>query len=350
MRFSLSILPFNEPGEAQPYRRTFELCQLAEDLGYDTVMVGHHHFLPGQISDPFTLLAGMAARTTRLRLATAIFLLPLHHPIQVAERIATLDQLSGGRVSLGVGIGWNPAEYAAFGGTLAERGDRLEESLRLLPRLWSDDDVAGDGRFWPFPPVTVVPRPVQAPHPPLWVAGNAWRAIDRAARLGDAWLCDPVQTIDSVATRRQLHLERCAEHGRGHDWVLRRYAWLGPSKQVMEDEFLPGFVNKQLAYWRVATEAPAERALFARIEAGEAVPPTEVAAGRFLGGTPDDVIEGVEGYRERTGCDHISVGFGGGLSGRPEAVHSEEAFQDMRTMIERFGREVIPAFASGAGR
>jgi len=122
VRFSLSVVPFFDPHDRQPYRRTFELCTLAESLGFDTVMVGHHHFLDGQISDPFTLLAGIAARTESLRLATAIFLLPLHHPLHVAERVATLDQLSAGRVSLGVGSGWNPNEYQAFGASLRERG------------------------------------------------------------------------------------------------------------------------------------------------------------------------------------------------------------------------------------
>lgn len=349
MRFSLSILPFHDPTSAQPYERTFELCRLAEDLGYDTVMVGHHHFLPGQISDPFTLLAAIAARTTRLRVATAIFLLPLHHPLQVAERVATLDQLSGGRVSLGVGIGWNPVEYAAFGSSLAERGARLEESLALLPRLWTEDDVAGTGRFWTFPPVTVVPRPVQWPHPPLWVAGNAPAAIDRAARLGDAWLCDPVQTIDSVVARRAEHRDACARVGRLDDrWVLRRYVWLAASREEMEESWLPGFVTKQLAYWRVATEGDAERRLFARMDAGEDVAPQEVAAGRFLGGTPDDVAAGIERYRDRTGCDHLSVGFGGGLSGRPDAVHDDRTYEEMRAMITRFGQDVMPAFVGSA--
>ena len=118
MRISLSIVPFQDPDDRVPFRRTFTLCALAEELGFDTVMVGHHHFLPRQISDPFTLLAGLAARTERIRLATAVLLLPLHHPLEVAERVATLDELSGGRVSLGVGSGWNPTEYAAFGSPL----------------------------------------------------------------------------------------------------------------------------------------------------------------------------------------------------------------------------------------
>lgn len=132
MRFSLSVLPFFDPDDRVPFRRTFDLCARAEELGYDTVMIGHHHFLNGQISDPFTLLAAIAARTERIRIATAIFLLPLHHPLQVAERVATLDQLSGGRMSFGVGSGWNPREYAAFGATLSERGARMDESLALL--------------------------------------------------------------------------------------------------------------------------------------------------------------------------------------------------------------------------
>jgi len=347
VRFSLSLVPFCDPADRQPYRRSFELCQLAESVGFDTVMVGHHHFLAGQISDPFTLLSAIAVQTTTLRVATAIFLLPLHHPLQVAERVATLDQLSGGRVSLGVGIGWNPVEYQAFGASLAERGARIEESLGLLRRLWTERDVAGTGRFWRFDPVTVHPRPVQAPHPPLWVAGNAAAAIDRAARLGTHWLCDPVQTVDKVAELHHRYERACAAAGSVPAWVLRRYVWLGRDRAAMERDFLPGFVQKQLAYWRVSTEGEAERRLFARIDAGEDVPVAEIARGRFFGGSSEDIISDIEECRERTGVEHISVGFGGGLSGRSEAARSHEAYADARDMILRFGREVMPAFGAG---
>lgn len=345
LTFSLSMVPFCDPDDRVPYRRTFELCELAEELGFDTVMVGHHHFLEGQISDPFTLLAAIAARTERLRVATAIFLLPLHHPLQVAERVATLDQLSGGRVSLGVGSGWNPAEYQAFGSSLRERGARMDESLTLLRRLWTERDVEGTGRFWRFAPLTVHPRPVQAPFPPLWVAGNAPAALDRAARLGTHWLCDPVQTEDEVACRRAAYEAACARHGTTPAWLLRRYVWIGRDRAALERDFLPGFVGRQLAYWRESTEAEAERRLFARIDAGEVVPPEEIAAGRFIGGAPADVVEGIEHCRRRTACTHISVGFGGGLSGRPEAAHSDQAYRDLREMLTRFGRDVMPAFA-----
>ncbi len=346
MRFSLSLVPFCDPGERQPYRRTFELCQLAESLGFDTVMLGHHHFLADQVSDPLMLLSAIAVQTTSLRVATAIFQLPLHHPLQLAERVATLDQLSAGRVSFGVGIGWNPVEYQAFGASLRERGARLEESLELLRRLWTERDVSGSGRFWRFDPVTVHPRPVQTPHPPLWVAGNAAAAIDRAARLGTHWLCDPVQSVGEVTKLHGLYERACAAVGRAPTWLLRRYVWLGPDRSVMEREFLPAFVQRQLAYWRVSAEGAAERALFARIDAGEDVSVGEIARGRFFGGSSEDVISEIEECRRQTGVEHLSIGFGGGLSGRSDPARSPEAYASLREMILRFGREVIPAFVA----
>lgn len=345
IRFSLSVVPFRDPADRQPYRRTFELCQLAEGLGFDTVMVGHHHFAPGQVSDPFTLLAAIAARTETLRVATAIFLAPLHHPVHLAERVATLDELSGGRVSLGVGSGWNPHEYQAFGAALRERGARLEESLALVRRLWTEADVAGAGPHWTFDPVTVYPRPAQQPHPPLWVAGNASRAIDRAARLGTHWLCDPVQTVDRVAELRETYAAACARVGRPPEWLLRRYVWFGPSRAAVERDVLPGVVASQLAYWRRSVEGPAERRLFARIDRGEQVSDAEIARGRFFGGATADIVADIAECYEQTRCEHISVGFGGGLSGRAEVAASAGAFADARAAIERFGRDVLPAFA-----
>ena len=167
------------------------------------------------------------------------------------------------------------------------------KQARRVDTLGEKDEVDGTGRFWRFPPVTVYPRPVQSPHPPLWVAGNAPAAIDRAARLGTDWLCDPVQTIDKVAELHTQYRLACAAAGTTPSTVLRRYVWLGRDRATMERDFLPNFVNKQLAYWRVSTEGEAERRLFARIDASEDVPPTEVARGRFFGGSPDDVIDDI---------------------------------------------------------
>jgi Luciferase-like monooxygenase len=106
MKFSLSLPVFHEPGRRDPYAATFALAGLAERSGYDTLTLSHHHFMAGWPSDPLLLLGAVAARTERIRVGTNIFLLSIDHPLQVAERVATLDQLSGGRVTLGVGSGW----------------------------------------------------------------------------------------------------------------------------------------------------------------------------------------------------------------------------------------------------
>lgn len=125
---------------------------------------------------------------------------------------------------------------------------------------------------------------------------------------------------------------------------MRRYVWIGQDKSTMAREFLPDFVGRQLAYWRQSTEGIAERDLFARLDAGEQITPSDIAAGRFCGGSPADVTADLLALHQRTDCPHVSVGFGGGLSGRPEAATSHEAYTTTLTMMERFGREVMPTF------
>jgi probable F420-dependent oxidoreductase len=344
MRFSLGIFPYQDPGTPDPFRKTFELCQLAEELGFEMAVIGHHHFMKDFMTNPFVFLSAVAARTTKLRLGTSVFVLPLHHPLEVAEQVAILDQVSNGRAVLGVGSGWSPLEYAAFGGSLRERGARMEESLTIIRRAWTQETVSHQGRFWSFPELPLLPRPVQKPHPPIYVGAVAPRAIDRAARLGDAWIWDPVQTLSQGKALLQQYRDACARHGRRPEWVMRRYAWLGASRQEVAEKWLPDFVEYNLVHWRESTEGEEERRLFARLDAGEAVSPEEIAGERFFWGTPDDCIESIERYRRETGCDHLSIGFGGGTMTRPDSLRTAEAYRELMDMVRLFGREVIPAF------
>src|SRR5579862_5759512 len=236
----------------------FALASIAEEAGFDTATVSHHHFMPGNMADPLTLLAAVAVRTSTLRIGTGIFQLPIHNPVRVAEQVATIDQLSGGRISLGVGLGWWPLEYDVHGSVFTQRGARMEEALRILKLVWTEECTSFEGRFWTFPELTVYPRPVQQPHPPLWIAGVADAAVDRAARLGDAWLCGPVQSFAKAVSC----LARYRAAGGG--WVLRRYAWLGRSRRDVEEAVLPAYVGGLLEHWRESVEDEAERALFAR--------------------------------------------------------------------------------------
>src|SRR5687768_4611484 len=236
MKFSLSLPVFREATHHDPFWESFELARIAEEAGFDTVTIGHHHFMPGNQSDPLTFMMAVAARTSTLRVGTGIFQLPIHDPLRVAEQVATIDQLSGGRVSLGVGSGWWPLEFEAHGSNFRQRGARMEEALQILKLVWTEENTSFDGRFYRFPELTMQPRPVQKPHPPLWVAGVADVAIDRAARLADAWLWGPVQSLGKGQACLSLYRQGCAEQGKPADWILRRYAWIAPTRREVEDD------------------------------------------------------------------------------------------------------------------
>ena len=227
MKFSLSLPLLKDLTSPDPFRETFELARIAEENGFDTVTIGHHHFMPGNLSDPLTFLAAVAARTSTVRVGTGIFQLPIHNPVRVAEQVATIDQLSGGRVTLGVGMGWWPLEYEVHGSQFNQRGARMEEALAIMRLVWQGEDTAFEGRFHSFPTLTVHPRPIQTPNPPLWVAGVAPAAVDRAARLGDAWICGPVQSLAAALRCLDIYRPACAALGKPADWILRRYAWVG---------------------------------------------------------------------------------------------------------------------------
>jgi probable F420-dependent oxidoreductase len=343
VKFSLSLPLLRDLSASDPFRETFELARLAEEAGFDTATIGHHHFMPGNMADPLTFLMAVAARTERLRVGTGIFQLPVHNPVRVAEQVATIDQVSGGRVSLGVGLGWWPLEYEVHGSVFKERGARMEEALEVLRLVWQGEETSFEGRFWSFPSLTVHPRPVQQPNPPLWVAGVVDAAIDRAARLGDAWLCGPVQSISKATAMVGTYRGACARHGKAPEWILRRYAWIAPTRAEVEDDVLPDYVDGLMAHWRESVEEAEEQALFARIDAGESVSPAEIADERLLWGSPDDVIAQIERYRARTGADHVHAAFGAGLPGKGQASMGD--FEAQAAMIRLYGQEVIPALS-----
>ncbi len=343
MKFSLSLPILRDPGDRDPFHESFELAVLAETHGFDTATIGHHHFMPGNQADPLTWLTAVAVRTTTLRVGTGIFQLPIHHPVRVAEQVATIDQLSGGRVSLGVGSGWWPLEYDVHGSDFHTRGARMAEALEILRLVWTTENTSFHGRFWSFPELTVHPRPVQDPHPPLWVAGVADRAVRRAARLGDAWLCGPVQSLVKARSCLDVYRAECAAVGRSADWILRRYAWIGADRQTVVDEVLPRYVDGLLDHWRESVDDDAERALFARLDSGQAVSAVEIARDRLLFGTPDMVIEQVKRFHDLTGCDHVHAAFGAGLPGSTDRATLGDV-SEIAEQIRLFGSEVIPAF------
>jgi alkanesulfonate monooxygenase SsuD/methylene tetrahydromethanopterin reductase-like flavin-dependent oxidoreductase (luciferase family) len=200
----------------QGYRTFIEYAVAAERLGFSSAFVVEHHFSGlGQLSSPLQLLGDLAARTSTIRLGTAVSVLPWHDPVLLAEQVATLDVLSAGRVDLGVGRGYRPNEFHGFAVDPAEAEARFDECLGLLLRSWTaDEPFSHEGRFWRYRDVLVEPAPAQRPHPPVWTGAGSESSIKRAAASGFRLLLDQFADIGQTSERVSWYREAVEEAGR----------------------------------------------------------------------------------------------------------------------------------------
>ena len=184
----------------------------AESLGYQFLTAGEHVFFYGPTTNGLVALAVAAGATQRIKLMTSITLVPLYPPALLAKQVAALDVASGGRFALGVGVGGEFAkEFEACGVPVSERGARTDEALQLMRRLWTEDDVSFKGRFTTTDGVTLRPKPVQKPHPPIWVSGRSEAAMRRTALHGTGWLpymYTPEKLAQSLETIRGFDATR----------------------------------------------------------------------------------------------------------------------------------------------
>jgi probable F420-dependent oxidoreductase len=243
------------------------VAQRAEGLGFESVWVPEHLVLPTHITsrypysansvppinpatpllDPLILLTRIATLTSRIRLGTNIYLLPLRHPLTTARMVASLDLFSNGRLTLGVGAGWLEEEFEAVGIDFRTRGARLREGVRAIRALWTEAEPEFHGRYFSFGPVKFEPKPVQKPHPPIVFGGETPAALRRAAALGDGWYGvghTPESVVSQIARLRTLRTEAGRAHvpfeitvSCGVPWPsvddLRRYAEAGVDRVVV---------------------------------------------------------------------------------------------------------------------
>ena len=171
------------------YDAVIEQIAWAEKIGYDDVWLTEHHFVDdGHAPSPLILASAIAMKTTRIRIGTSVLLLPLYHPVRVAEDGATIDILSGGRFELGVGIGYRVEEFTGLGIARSERAGRMNEGLEIIRRLWEGETVTFHGKHFNIDGARLSPAPLQQPRPPIWVGGFARASVRRAARLGDGFI------------------------------------------------------------------------------------------------------------------------------------------------------------------
>lgn len=243
------------------YRETIDQCVAAEELGFDSVWLTEHHFTRhGITSDTFALLSHLAALTDRIRLGTAVSVLPFHEPVRLAESAAVVDHLSDGRLDVGIGRGYQWAEYHGFGIGFDEGSDRFEEALAILLQAWeSTQPFAFDGKFHRYEAADPQPKPFQRPHPPLYHATGSDHGLRRCAEKGwgvlMAQATGPAVVADLVARHRGMAAD--ADRAPG-PLVLARGMHCATTDEAAHDTFMPAYAQFLEAAAKVAAPPGAD--------------------------------------------------------------------------------------------
>lgn len=272
----------------------------ARDAGFTSVWLPHHYLTaPMQMMQPFTLLGYLVAETGDMKLGMDILILPLHNPTLVAEEWATLDVLSGGRTVLGVGLGSRPEEFEAFGVPRSQRATRMAESVQLIRRLWTEDRVSFSGKHYQVTDAGVGLRCVQEGGPPIYIAAMVDVAIERAARMGDGWLIEPMAALPQLAEQVAVYRKALEDNGRPAETpaVLTRECYIGSSYKAAIEECRPALQAKYQAYssWGSVSDSRVDEVLSFE----------EYAADRFLIGDEVSVADDIAGFAETLGVDQF---------------------------------------------
>ncbi len=273
----------------------------AEQSGYDSIWTIDHVIAPrkdaaqfGLLYDPLVVLSFAAAMTERVQLGISVLVLPYRHGVLTARMIASLDQLSGGRVILGVGAGWNAAESAILGLPFEQRGPMTDEWIRVMQELWTNPDPSFEGQFTRFADVEFRPPPLQQPHPPIWVGGHSPAALRRTAEFGAAW--QPINRTPAELREGMAEIERLGQRfGREQPPALAPRL---DAELIVDDGGFP---------------APAH-------------------AAHMLTGAPEQMVEQIEELRE-LGAEHLILEF---------VARDAEHFY---AQVEAFARDVRPRLA-----
>src|SRR5580704_17172268 len=339
MKFGAFLMP-QHPRSDDPVRRfreTAELARLARDTGFDTVAAGHHYLSPPyQSLQSIPLLSRLTADTGAMELCLSVLLLPLLSPVQVAEDVASLDVMSEGRAIFGIGLGYREVEFEGFGVQLRDRVPRMLESLELINRLWTEDEVTFEGRFFQVRNATCTIRPVQKPFPPIWIAANADAAVVRTARLGLPWFINPHAALGTIERQWHRYKQALAEANQPMPAArpIGRELHVAPTREEAVATAQAFLEEKYAAYaaWGQDKALPGEESF--------RVPFADLAKDRFILGSPDDVIEQLEDRIAKIDANYFI--FRAGWPGM-------EMWKVLKC-VELMGAKVLPHFYKKYGR
>jgi len=282
------------------YREALEEVTRAEELGFHSVWMEEHHSVTNHYwPSPIPVLAGFATRTSRLVLGTDIIVAAFHHPVRLAEDVAMLDVISNGRFVLGIAIGYKPDEFSLYGVALEKRGARFEEQLAIMKALWTRDRVDFRGAYYTMHG-RLEPRPVQQPHPPLWVGGWGDITLRRAATLADNWIPGPTADLQRLLAGKRQFLERRRAAGLPDptEWPLTRDVIIADTdkqaRELAEEHIMVAYRREYAGGWRHPF-----------IDASIATDLDRLMEDRFIIGGPEQCLARIRRFIELYGMTHL---------------------------------------------
>jgi luciferase family oxidoreductase group 1 len=320
------------------FARGVEVAQAAEELGFNNIWLAEHHFSTyGYLSRPVQLATYIAAKTTRLRVGTAVIVVPLHHPLVIAEEIATVDVLSGGRFDVGLGRGYQQYEFERLGLDLESGRARWDESIDIILKALEGKPFSYEGKLFQFPETSIFPQPVQQPRPPIWITAQSPESVEGAVRRG----------FNVLTGGFGIPFQRLAEFRQLFDRVVAEVnapepPLIGVQKAVyVADSDADARDAAEQARWNMRVTLSL-RHRYEQVEKGHAIPvpaPNEPDVDAILDrylviGTPDTCIRQITRLREMVGISHFNCSFWFGDLEHDRVLRS----------MERFAREVMPAF------
>ncbi len=342
LRFGL-LWPFRNPEFnrvpwPELYRSHLDLIVDSEAMGYDNAWLTEHHFVDdGYSPSLLPIAAGIATRTSRIRIGTFLVLLPLHNPVRLAEDTATVDIMSNGRFDLGVGLGYRRKEFSDQGITHTERGARLREGIDIVQRLLSGEEVTIDGKFNRLNKIRIVPPALQQPHPPMWLGAVAEKSIERAAKMGFHF---QVVGPPAMVKHYDACLEAAGRNPRDFNTAQLRFIHVARSRDQAWEAVADSLHHTALNYaqwFAEANDKPGDDQAAANMPSVEellAQRKLEMFDEQVIVGTPEDARGMIADYLQRGRVTHLVCGM----------AFAGLAPHHIRSSMEIFAKDVIPAF------
>ncbi len=277
-----------------------EVCRVAGSFGFSAIYMPQHFIgYPTVWPQPMQILSRLAPEAKGLRLLTGIIMLPYHNPVDIAEQTVTMDQISNGRFTLGLGLGYREKELEAFGTNRRDRASRFEESLELMKLLWTGDEVTFEGKHWTVHEGRLSLLPVQKPHPPVWVATQSRAAVRRAARMCDAAIIGPQPKWEDYKALAGMYREALEEYGTTGTLAANRSMAIGRDRDTAIREAL-ATGEKKAAQYR-GFEMQESTTVDFGLGGGRTLPDWAIT------GTPQECAERVARCHEEDGLEFIGL-------------------------------------------